>query len=191
MKATAYTFVLLLFCFSSCKTIKPASGEKPEVVVKEEPVSEAAKTTIKYSDQTTWLLGYFNRSQFTREPHSEWFLRGYDDYKYNGEVVKKLSAISKDGITIKIILGTWCPDSRREVPHFMRIIDIWEFPAQQVTLIGVDNEKQSPVGEYAGLGIERVPTFIIYRNNIEAGRIIENPLTSLEQDMVNILTRNE
>jgi len=36
--------------------------------------------------------------------------------------------------------------------------------------------------------MQRVPTFIIFKNNIEAGRIIENPLTSLEQDMVNILS---
>ena len=88
-------------------------------------------------------------------------------------------------------MGTWCPDSRREVPRFMRILNIWKFPVSMVTFIGVDNAKLSPVGEYDKLDIQRVPTFIIYKNNIEAGRIIENPTTSLEQDMVNILTRNE
>jgi hypothetical protein len=60
-----------------------------------------------------------------------------------------------------------------------------------VTFIGVDNAKLSPVGEYVKLDIQRVPTFILYKNNVEAGRIIENPVTSLEQDMINILTRNE
>jgi hypothetical protein len=73
----------------------------------------------------------------------------------------------------------------------MRILDIWKFPVSMVTFIGVDNAKSSPVGEYDKLNIQRVPTFIIYKNNIEAGRIIENPTTSLEQDMVNMLTRNE
>ena len=58
-------------------------------------------------------------------------------------------------------------------------------------LLLFDNAKLSPVGEYDRLGIERVPTFILYEKNIEAGRIIENPVTSLEQDMVNILNRNE
>jgi hypothetical protein len=47
------------------------------------------------------------------------------------------------------------------------------------------------VGEYDKLDIQRVPTFIFYKNNIEAGRIIENPETSLEQDMVKILTGKE
>jgi hypothetical protein len=73
----------------------------------------------------------------------------------------------------------------------MRILGLWQFPAQLITFIGVDDEKQSPVGEYNELDIQRVPTFIIYKNNVESGRIIENPQTSLEQDMVNILTRNE
>jgi hypothetical protein len=70
----------------------------------------------------------------------------------------------------------------------MRILDVWKFPVSMVTFIGVDNAKLSPVGEYDKLDIQRVPTFIIYKNNIEAGRIIENPTTSLEQDMVNILS---
>jgi len=117
--------------------------------------------------------------------------KGYDEYSLNPEVVTKLSQISKEGVTVKIVLGTWCPDSRREVPRFMRIIDDWKFPMTALSFIGVDNAKLSPVGEYEMLDIQRVPTFIIYKNNVEAGRIIENPVTSLEQDMVNILAGNE
>jgi len=89
------------------------------------------------------------------------------------------------------VMGTWCPDSRKQVPAFLRILDIWNFPGDSVTFIGVDDQKLSPVGGYEELNIERVPTFIFYKNNIEAGRIIENPLTSLEQDMVNILGGKE
>jgi len=66
---------------------------------------------------------------------------------------------------------------------------MWKFPPDRVTYIGVDDSKLSPVAEYPGLDIQRVPTFIIYKNNVEAGRIIENPLTSLEQDILNILTK--
>jgi len=123
--------------------------------------------------------------------HSAWYVKGKDDYQPNTESLNKLLDISKDQLTIKIILGTWCPDSRREVPRFMRVMDIWQFPYAKITFIGVDNGKLSPVGEYEKLGIQRVPTFIIYKNNVEAGRIIEVPVTSLEQDIVNILTRNE
>jgi thiol-disulfide isomerase/thioredoxin len=142
---------------------------------------------VNFSEQSTWILGYFTRAQMARPPHSEWFLKEYDDYQYDQDIVNKLTETGKDGITIKIVMGSWCPDSRREVPRFMKLLDLWQFPADKVTYIGVDNAKLSPVGEYESLAIERVPTFIIFRNNIETGRIIEVPVTSLEQDMVNIL----
>ena len=154
-------------------------------------VDQTTSPAVNFSEQSTWLLGYFSPGQLTREPHSIWYVKGYDNYQLNTDALNKLLEINKDGLSIKIVMGTWCPDSRREVPRFMKILDIWKFPVSMVTFIGVDNAKLSPVGEYDKLDIQRVPTFILYKNNIEAGRIIENPATSLEQDMVNILTRNE
>ena len=140
-------------------------------------------------EQTTWLLGYFTKDRMTNPPHSEWFVKGYNTYQPDNGFINQLMNVSRDNLTIKVVLGTWCPDSRREVPRFLRIIDLWGFPVGNITFIGVDNEKIAPVGEYDKLDIQRVPTFIFYINNIEAGRIIEVPLTSLEQDMVNILTK--
>jgi thiol-disulfide isomerase/thioredoxin len=124
----------------------------------------------------------------THYPYSTWYDKGFDDYQPKTDPINKLLEINKEDITIKIIMGTWCPDSRKQVPRFMRILDTWKFPVAKVTFIGVDDAKRSPVGEYVKLDITRVPTFIIYKNNIEAGRIVENPVTSLEQDMVNIFT---
>jgi thiol-disulfide isomerase/thioredoxin len=191
MKNISLLLFSLLFCFTCCKTIKPAAEIKPKVTETPVPVREVAPPAVNFSEQSTWLLGYFPKSQLTFEPHSTWYIKGFDDYQYNTDVINKLLDINKDGVTIKIVLGTWCPDSRREVPRFMRVLDVWQFPATKITFIGVDNAKLSPIGDYSKLDIQRVPTFIIYKNNIEAGRIIENPVTSLEQDMVNILTKNE
>lgn len=184
-------FILLSFMinYGSCKTIKPFAAKSPEVTNSQELVVETAPPSIDFSDQSTWLLGYFSKERLVSEPYSSWYITGYDEYLINSEAVNKLTDLSKDGITIKIVMGTWCPDSRREVPRFMRILDIWQFPMANVTFIGVDNAKLSPVGEYEKLDIQRVPTFILYKNNIEAGRIIENPVTSLEQDIVNILKK--
>lgn len=191
MKNIYYILISLLICLTGCKTIKPVSEIKPDATQTHITVSEVTVPEINFSEPSTWLLGYFNPAQLTLEPYSSWYVRGYDDYQFNTDGINKLMEISKDGITMKIVMGTWCSDSRREVPRFMRILDIWKFPVQMVTFIGVDNAKLSPGGESDKLDIQRVPTFIIYKNNIEAGRIIENPVTSLEQDMVNILTRNE
>jgi thiol-disulfide isomerase/thioredoxin len=191
MKRIKFLLVLLLIWSSGCKTIKHVSETSPDVILVPLPVPDPEPAGINYSEQSTWVLGYFNLDRLTSEPHSMWYFKGYDEYRFKSEVVNQLLEIQKDDLSIKIILGTWCPDSRREVPRFMRILNIWQFPVTKITFIGVDNAKLSPVSEYPDLNIERVPTFIIYKNNIEAGRIIENPTTSLEQDIVNILTRNE
>jgi thiol-disulfide isomerase/thioredoxin len=176
--------VMTLLIFSGCRTKKTLADNQPVM-----QQTETKPTPTDFHEQTTWLLGYFTRDWLTRPPHSEWFLKGYDEYKFNDEAVNKLTGVSKDELTIKIVMGSWCPDSRREVPRFIRILDYWKFPMEKVIFIGVDDSKISPVGEYSKLDIQRVPTFIFYKNNIEAGRIIEVPVTSLEQDMVNILTR--
>jgi len=187
MKNIYLLTTLLLFCLFGCKTIKPVAETKPEITRVPAQLSNSA-APVNFSDQATWLLGYLNPAQLSREPYSSWYIKGYDDYQYNSDAVNKLLEISKDGLSVKVVLGTWCPDSRREVPRFVRVLDLWKFPLSMVTFIGVDNAKLSPVGGYDKLDIHRVPTFIVYKNNIEAGRIIENPVTSLEQDMVNILT---
>ena len=188
MKKICFQFFILLVLLGGCKTTKPITGKSNSNNTKVAIVSESAPQVIDFHDQTTWLLGYFNPELLTHYPYSTWYLKGYDEYQIKTEALNSLLDINKEGITIKVVMGIWCPDSRREVPRFMRILNAWQFPAAKVTFIGVDDAKLSPVGEYSGLNIQRVPTFILYKNNIEAGRIIENPAASLEQDMVNILT---
>jgi len=191
MKKIFLLCVIFVLYLNGCKTVSPVVRSNTDTINNETPEPEKKAETINYSDQATWILGYFNAGRLSSAPYSEWYMTGKDEYMPESESLNKLLDINKDELTIKIVMGTWCPDSRREVPRFMRVMDIWQFPYQKITFIGVDDAKLSPVGEYEGLDIQRVPTFIIYKNNIETGRIIENPKTSLEQDIVDILTRNE
>jgi thiol-disulfide isomerase/thioredoxin len=188
MKNVLILMTLMIFCLGGCKTTKPAASNNSEKILTAHANTDIEKAEVNFSDPTTWILGYFKPERLKQSPYNSWFIKGYDDYQVNTEALNKLLDINKDDLTIKIIMGTWCPDSRREVPRLMRIADIWNFPLSKITFIGADHDKKSSVAEYNSLKIERVPTFIIYKNNIEAGRIIENPTTSLEQDMVNILT---
>ncbi len=178
--------ILLTMGLPCCRSVKPAlenpsSGKSNDWNV----------AGTDFHEQVTWLLGFINPVRFQSPPHSEWYLKGYEDYQPDRKAIEGLKAEGNDDLTIKIVLGTWCPDSRREVPRFVKVLNQWGFPADKVTFIGTDSFKVAPVGGYEGLGIEWVPPSIIYTNKVEAGRIIENPVTSLEQDILNILTRNE
>jgi hypothetical protein len=66
-------------------------------------------------------------------------------------------------------------------------MDHLNFPEEKITLIGVNRNKKAPLKDYQNLQIEKVPTFIIYKNQKEIGRIVESPLKSLEKDLLNII----
>lgn len=91
--------------------------------------------------------------------------------------------------TIIIVMGTWCGDSQVQVSRFYKIIDTLDFPAEQIELICVDETKNNGHGLTDGLHITRIPVFIFEENQLELGRITESPLTTLENDMVEILKK--
>jgi len=79
-------------------------------------------------------------------------------------------------------MGTWCGDSKREVPRFIKVLEAANFPVDNLKIVAVDRRKEqykkSPTGEEWGLSIKRVPTFIFYKNGKESNRIIESPRLS-------------
>lgn len=167
----------------------PATGETMQ---QPSLPDEASDHVWDFRDATTWLLGDITLGQIRdREPHATWYYAEYNgmDYVPDTDIIEELKAMPTDDLSVTIVLGTWCPDSRREVPRFMKLVTAWGFPVEKIRFIGVDINKVAPLGEYPALGIERVPTFIFYENKIETGRIIEVPVTSLEQDTRDILKR--
>ena len=92
-------------------------------------------------------------------------------------------------------MGTWCGDSKQEVPRFYKVLEACEFPEDQLTVIALSSKpymyKKSPNHEEAGLNIHRVPTFIFYKDRKEVNRIVEHPIETFEKDMLNIVTKND
>jgi len=146
----------------------------------------------EYTDKkgNSHLIGKCNKAAFEKESYKKWFDENYTTYKVNMDLLKKVKRKTK-GITFKIFLGTWCGDSKREVPRFMKVLDELKIEESALEIISLSNKKeaykQSPTGEEKGKLIFRVPTFIIYKNEVEIGRIVESPVTSLEMDLVQIL----
>lgn len=98
--------------------------------------------------------------------------------------LKKL--ISKE--RIKIVLGTWCGDSKVNVPNFFKVLDALQFKEKNTEIIAVDGNKKAENGIIDGLNIKNVPTFIVFdKKGNEIGRIVEHPKTTLEGDLLAIL----
>lgn len=143
------------------------------------------------SEKPKILYGKCSKDSLITGPFSNWFTPGYDSYKPAASVVHDLRNQYLDNISMKIFFGTWCGDSKREVPRFLKLLNSISFPEKKTEIIALGDSdslyKQSPGHEEAGLGIFRVPTFIIYKNGVELNRINEFPVNSLEKDLLEVL----
>jgi len=141
------------------------------------------------TDSNGYLVGMAQKVDFEKAPFNQWFNKEYNDYKLNNEVVQQIKPLWK-GIKIKAVMGTWCGDSRREVPQLYKILDSSAFNYKNIEMITVDRAKKSPGKEQEGLGITNVPTFIFYKNGKEINRYVEYARETLEKDILKIL-KNE
>ncbi len=132
------------------------------------------------------LTGYCNRQAFADTNFSWWFDPTYQIYTVDTTALKDAPALLNN-VDITIIMGTWCSDSKMEVPHFYKILDYLKYPTDKVKLIMVDRDINAPGTNVKDLEVDRVPTIIFSRNNKEIGRIIEFPRESFEIDMMRIL----
>ena len=86
-------------------------------------------------------------------------------------------------------MGTWCDDSKREIPNFYKILDNAKFNYLNLEMVAVDKSKKAK-GLEKGYDIIRVPTFIFYKDGKEIGRFVEHALdgSSIEQDILKIVS---
>jgi len=142
---------------------------------------------VKYGETNkSMLLGTTTRDAYQDSNFSWWFNSEYNNYNLDSSLIINYKNYF-EGKTIKIILGTWCIDSRREVPRVLKILDTIKFPEDKYTFINVDRDIKGLTNEVDNLDIEFVPTIIIYEDGEELGRIIEMPEISLEKDLVKII----
>ncbi|VAX29675.1 hypothetical protein MNBD_IGNAVI01-3184 [hydrothermal vent metagenome] len=135
------------------------------------------------------LIGLFDRTAFQDSNYAWWFNSGYKFYATDSVVVNELGSVDLDSVNVTIVMGTWCSDSRREVPRFFKIIDELKMPKENIKIIGVNRKLKSDGEDISSLDIKRVPTFIFYKNQKEIGRIIETLEVSLENDILKILKK--
>lgn len=158
------------------------------IVISIQSFSQNINTKIfdtNYNDSL--IIDYCNISTFKTEPYNNWFFSEYNNYTPTDSIIEVLKyKINNTNITI--ILGIWCSDSRQEFPRFIKILDLIKYDYSKLTIIAVDTYKNTNEIDIYKYNIKLVPTFILYKNTYEIGRIIETPEKSLEKDLLNIIT---
>ncbi|WP_185962597.1 thioredoxin family protein [Thalassomonas sp. M1454] len=124
------------------------------------------------------LVGNITKQQlFDGYPH---FVSNYDDYLLSSDEAKAVEQLPSE-ISLKVFFGTWCHDSEREVP---RLLKSFKRTNVSIDMISLDLNKSEPQGRAKEANIKYTPTFIVYHENVEIGRIIERPEVSLSEDIL-------
>ena len=119
---------------------------------------------------------------------SEAWQNGHDSYEPNAEDIRVLGA-ARPAATLDVYFGSWCGDSRREVPRLLKILELAAPPDLRVRFYGVDRAKKEPARLVTRARIERVPTIILSVGRREIGRIVETPQSALEHDLALLFER--
>lgn len=133
------------------------------------------------------LIGECTPEGFRNGICAEWFNKEYYSFEVNESVFVEGYQVKFDSVIV--VLGTWCSDSQREVPRFCKIMDHDYFDGTMVKYYAVDGAKKTDAVNTEELYIQFVPTMIFYYGGNELCRIVETPRLSLEEDIMDLLSR--
>lgn len=181
MRLTPY-LLLVLFAFSACNSNKSNSDTTTK--------TSSPKTENVEKEQVKqvpgMLLGDFQVEELNKAPYNSWYTPTYERTVLDKERVAYLGTLLED-VEILGYVGSWCGDTKRELPNLLRILDELDFDDSKLTLIGTDRNYNAPDGSNEDWNIQSVPTFIFLKDNKELGRFIEFADESLLEDIIKIL----
>ena len=117
----------------------------------------------------------------------------FNDYRvfknrYHRYNPSEFNSLEHDEINVVVFFGTWCHDSKRELPRALKIFKEMGLDDENIELIAVGLDKKEPQGRASQQNLLYTPTFIFMKGTKEIGRIIEKPAISLERDIELIIS---
>ena len=104
------------------------------------------------------------------------------------QALRMASAGSADS-RVTVYLGTWCSDSRRELGRFWRAVDeAGGEVAFELAYVGIRRDKERRDPGLDGVGLLRVPTFVVEMAGAEVGRVVEESPNGIENDLLALLS---
>ncbi len=140
--------------------------------------------------EATVIEGSISKDDLFKHSGLLWLPQNYQSYKLDSLSLENIS-MQKDSLSFLIFAGTWCSDTQRELPAFLKILDALKLGSNRYQIWMLDLKKQSTYLNVKLFDIQYVPTFIVLKNGKEIGRIIEKPKQSLELDLLEIIQNHQ
>ncbi|MCF2846360.1 MULTISPECIES: thioredoxin [unclassified Pseudoalteromonas] len=112
------------------------------------------------------------------------FAKEYKNYSPSEDDLNTIKTLS--GKQVLVFLGTWCHDSKREVPRLLKLLDGSGVKLGSLQLIAVGYDKLDPDGLAKQYDLRYTPTFIVSSNGKELLRMIEKPKHSIAMDLTRL-----
>lgn len=138
------------------------------------------------SHGTKIVTGVFSPALLETDSSFLWYRENYAAFMPDSGSVAVIAADAKN-IHFIVVGGTWCGDTKRELPKFFKTVSLAHIPDTNIVLYGVDRSKKSSDGFTEKYDIINVPTFILFANGKEIGRIVESEKRGIEFDLVDLL----
>lgn len=138
-------------------------------------VSSCASSQVEKAPMT---IGAISQQQLMA--NHKFFQQSYQASQLSELEIAEINRWPND-LHVDVYFGSWCHDSVREVPRFLKIVA--QSPTLSNRLIALDYAKLEPSGLAKNHDIKYTPTFIVYQDDKEIGRIIERPKVSLTADI--------
>jgi thiol-disulfide isomerase/thioredoxin len=120
--------------------------------------------------------------------------------------IKEFIAEKQKKLRILAIGADWCHDCAEQIPHMIKIVrELGTDYLEMTILYGVkvnafrkkgeilwDKRHSPPEAVDPKFNLTAIPTFYVFKNNEEKGRIIEHPkkFSTLERDLCNIIRKH-
>jgi len=143
-----------------------------------------ADTAKKTHEVESMLLGWMTEDQLFE--HFPEYKTAYQSYHPDSTAVEMIRGY-KDTAEVVVFMGTWCKDTKRELPRLLKALHEAQNPRVSVQLYGLDRSKSDSTGLAEKHSIEFLPTFVVTSHGKELGRIVEKATMTVEKDFANIL----
>lgn len=133
---------------------------------------KASTFTVIQNGNEKILKGTISRAIIENDSAYGWFK---ENMKWGKADAAAVAAFSKNKDKFKMVVfgGTWCGDTKNLLPIFYRLVEKSGYPEKNITLIGVDRAKTAPNDLHLKYNIKNVPTFIVFKDGKEIGRVVE------------------